>query len=54
VSQILAEEITAGWERVGVLVSRPSELCDDVRAAVVAAGKFGKTQFELEVEAYSW
>lgn len=54
VSQLLAEEMEAGWERVGVVVSGPGGLCDDVRSAVVAAGKLGKTEFELEVEAYSW
>jgi ferredoxin-NADP reductase len=54
VNQLLAEEITAGWERVGVVVSGPAGLCDDVRATVSAAGRSGKTQFEFEVEAYSW
>ena len=54
IGQLLGEEIRAGWERVGVAVCGPGELCDNVRAAVVAAGKHGKTQFELEVEAYSW
>lgn len=29
-------------------------LCDEVRTAVAVTGKFGKTQFELVVEAYSW
>lgn len=54
VTQLLAEEMEAGWERVGVVVSGPGGLCDDVRAAVSKAGKLGKTEFELEVEAYSW
>ena len=54
VKQLLREEVEAGWERVGVVVCGPSGLCDDVRATVVAAGKLGKTEFELEVEAYSW
>ncbi|OCL07257.1 hypothetical protein AOQ84DRAFT_377858 [Glonium stellatum] len=54
VEQLLAEEMEAGWEKVGVVVSGPGGLCDDVRAAVAAAGKLGKTEFELEVEAYSW
>lgn len=53
VGQLLAEEMEAGWEKVGVVVSGPGGLCDDVRAAVAAAGKLGKTEFELEVEAYS-
>ena len=42
VNQLLAEEITAGWERVGVVVSGPAELCHDVRAAVSAAGRLGR------------
>ena len=54
VGQLLQVEMEAGWERVGVVVCGPGGLCDDVRAAVVAAGKLGKTEFELEVEAYSW
>ncbi|KAK0723355.1 ferric reductase-like transmembrane component [Lasiosphaeria miniovina] len=51
---LIAEEADAGWHRVGVVVSGPGGLCDDVRAAVVAAGRKGKTAFELEVDAYSW
>ena len=55
VEQLQQEEVEAGWERVGVVVCGPSGLCDDVRATVVvAASKLGKTDFELEVEAYSW
>jgi hypothetical protein len=54
VNQLLAEEVTAGWERIGVVVCGPGALCDDVRAAVSAASRQGKTEFELEVEAYSW
>ncbi|KAF2098869.1 hypothetical protein NA57DRAFT_76105 [Rhizodiscina lignyota] len=54
VKQLLAEEMEAGWGKVGVVVSGPGGLCDDVRAAVAAAGRLGKTEFELEVEAYSW
>lgn len=54
VGQLLAEEMDAGWEKVGVVVSGPGGFCDDVRAAVATAGKHAKTQFELEVEAYSW
>lgn len=54
VKQLLAAEVEAGWDRVGVVVSGPGALCDDVRAAVVEAGKLGKNEFELEVEAYSW
>lgn len=54
VEMLLEEEVKAGWERIGVVVCGPGGLCDDVRAAVVAAGKLGKTKPELEVEAYSW
>lgn len=54
VRQLLEEGINAGWERVGVVVCGPGGLCDDVRAVVAAAGKLGKMEFELEVEAYSW
>ncbi|KAM7182793.1 putative ferric reductase transmembrane component [Naviculisporaceae sp. PSN 640] len=52
---LLAQEIEAGWTKVGVIVSGPDGMCDDVRAAVVAAGrKGGNTEFELEVDAYAW
>lgn len=54
VRQLLAEEMEAGWEKVGVLVSGPGGLCDDVRAAVVRASRAGRVKFELHVEAYSW
>ncbi len=54
VEHLLAEEVTAGWPRVGVVVSGPGGLCDDVRAAVAAAGRRGGTEFELEVEAFTW
>lgn len=54
IKQLLDNEVDAGWERVGVVVSGPGGLCDDVRALVVAAAQRGKTVFELEVEAYSW
>lgn len=54
ISELLAEEVSSGWCRVGVVVSGPGGLCDDVRAAVVAAGRKGNTVFELEVDAYSW
>ncbi|KAE8454198.1 hypothetical protein EG329_005123 [Mollisiaceae sp. DMI_Dod_QoI] len=54
VGQLLAEEMEAGWEKVGVVVSGRGGLCDDVRAVVAAAAKLGRTEFELEVEAYSW
>jgi len=56
IARLIAEEVEAGWGRVGVVVSGPGGLCDDVRAAVAAAGKTasGRTVFELEVDAYSW
>ena len=55
IGELLAEEEAAGWARVGVVVSGPAGLCDDVRAAVIAAARRStKTIFELEVEAYSW
>ena len=55
VHDLLAAEVRAGWERVGVIVAGPGELCDNVTAAVVTAAKtFTLTTFELEVEAYSW
>jgi hypothetical protein len=55
VAQLLADEVDAGWGRVGVVVSGPGELCDVVRQAVVDVGRLGgKTEWELEVEAYSW
>lgn len=56
ISQLLAEEQDCGWQKVGVVVSGPGALCDDARAAVVAAGKGkkGNVVFELEVEAYTW
>ena len=54
VNALLAEELESGWDKVGVVVSGPGGLCDDVRAAVAAAGKKGKTVLQLEVDAYSW
>ncbi|KAK6499855.1 hypothetical protein TWF481_010212 [Arthrobotrys musiformis] len=54
IEQLIAQEVEAGWKRVGVVVSGPGGLCDDARAAVIKAAKLGTTEFELEVEAYSW
>lgn len=55
IDALLATEVAAGWDKVGVVVSGPGKLCDDVRAAVVSVAKHSpKTVFELEVEAYSW
>jgi hypothetical protein len=51
---LLGQEMDAGWRKVGVVVSGPGSLCDEVRAAVAAAGRKGRTVFELEVDAYSW
>ena len=51
---LLAQEVDAGWKKVGIVVSGPGSFCDGVRAAVVAAGKKGRTEFELEVDAYTW
>ncbi|KAG6358958.1 hypothetical protein INS49_012478 [Diaporthe citri] len=46
---------SCGWRKVGVVVSGPGGICDDVRAAVVAAGrKQATTVFDLEVDAYTW
>ncbi|KAH8173486.1 ferric reductase like transmembrane component domain-containing protein [Sarocladium implicatum] len=54
VSELINAEVETGWERVGVIVSGPGSLCDDVRATVAAAGRRSKTIFELEVDSYSW
>lgn len=55
VDSLLAHEIECGWRKVGIVVSGPGGLCDDVRAAVVAAGrKQSTTVFDLEVDAYTW
>ena len=51
---LLADEVAAGWRKIGVVVSGPGSLCDDVRAAVVAAGRQGGAVFAMEVDAYSW
>ncbi|KAM7212450.1 hypothetical protein V8F06_012176 [Rhypophila decipiens] len=54
--KLLADEMELGWSRVGVVVSGPVGLCDDVRVAVASASRKtqGETVFELEVDAYSW
>ncbi|KAL1860650.1 hypothetical protein VTK73DRAFT_7224 [Phialemonium thermophilum] len=51
---LLAAEERHGWATIGVVVSGPGGLCDDVRAAVTTAARAGKAVFELEVDAYSW
>lgn len=53
VEHLLAEEMKAGWKKLGVIVSGPGGLCDDVRAAAAAAGRYGKTEFGLKVKAHS-
>lgn len=65
VSELLDEEVefgsgfgSGGW-RLGVVVSGPGGLCDDVRAEVARVGRRGKGEGKgvvvvLEVEAYSW
>lgn len=54
ISRLLEQEADVGYCNIGVVVSGPGGLCDDVRAAVVAVGKKGSTSFELDVDAYSW
>lgn len=54
IEALLALEVQAGWEKIGVVVCGPGELCDDARAAVVAAAKRSKSVFELEVDVYTW
>ncbi|KAG8168966.1 hypothetical protein KVR01_001715 [Diaporthe batatas] len=52
---LLAHEVECGGRKVGIVVSGPGGLCDDVRAAVIAAGrKQSATVFDLEVDAYTW
>jgi predicted ferric reductase len=50
---LIDREIEYGWKKIGVLACGPDGLCDDVRAAVVAAGRKGQL-IELEVDAFSW
>ncbi|KAK4234504.1 hypothetical protein C8A03DRAFT_37728 [Achaetomium macrosporum] len=52
VDELVNGEVAAGWERIGVAVSGPGSPWGDVRAAVAAAARRGKTVFELEVDAY--
>lgn len=51
---LLNQEAQRGWKKIGVVVCGPGGLCDDVRAAVVRAGRERKAVFELEVDAFSW
>jgi predicted ferric reductase len=54
VKALLAQEVQAGWKKIGVVVCGPGGLCDAVRAEVSRLGRREKTVFELEVDAYSW
>ncbi|KAM0276828.1 hypothetical protein ACHAQH_006363 [Verticillium albo-atrum] len=54
IDRLLGQEAQSGWTKIGVVVSGPGGLCDDVTAAVVAVGKRHKVVFDLEVDAYSW
>jgi predicted ferric reductase len=55
VPSLLAHEVAAGWHMIGVVISGPPSFCDDAKAAVIAQARVSKTtQFELEIEAYSW
>jgi hypothetical protein len=54
IEALLAEEAASGWERVGVVACGPASMCDDVRAGVIRVAKSTKTEFELEIEAYTW
>ena len=55
IPSLLAREAAAGWQMIGVVISGPPSFCDDAKAAVIAQARVSKaTQFELEVEAYSW
>lgn len=54
VYSLLEQEVQAGWDKIGVVVCGPAELCDVIRAAVVSFGRREKTVFELEVDAFTW
>ncbi|KAK1751294.1 ferric reductase-like transmembrane component [Echria macrotheca] len=53
VQELIEEEEKAGWDRIGVVGCGPGGLCDDLRAAVVVAGRRGRAVFELEIDSYS-
>lgn len=42
IPEMLACEMDAGWEKVGVVVCGPRSLCDDAMVAIAAAGKLGR------------
>ncbi|KAI9865688.1 MAG: hypothetical protein M1813_002146 [Trichoglossum hirsutum] len=50
---LIDQEIECGWKKIGVVACGPDGLCDNVRTAVVEAGRKGQL-IELEVDAYSW
>ncbi|KAH7312520.1 ferric reductase like transmembrane component-domain-containing protein [Stachybotrys elegans] len=54
IEEVLAREVEVGWTKIGVVACGPPALCDDVRAAVVAAGKKHSSVFEFHEDAYSW
>ncbi|KPA35270.1 ferric reductase transmembrane component 4 [Fusarium langsethiae] len=54
VTALIDDEASRGWERVGIVVSGPGSLCDEVRAVVAGIARNSQTIFELEVDAYSW
>jgi hypothetical protein len=55
IGALLAEEAALGWERVGVVACGPASMCDEVRATLIRVAKSSnKTEFEFEVEAYTW
>jgi NAD(P)H-flavin reductase len=55
IAALVIDEAEACWEKLGVVVSGPPQLCDDVRALVATIAKqYTQTEFALEVAAYSW
>ena len=54
VEGLLGREESEGWKRIGVVVCGPGGLCDEVRSVVSKRARQGKTNWELDVEAFSW
>jgi predicted ferric reductase len=54
IRDLLQREIDIGYERVGVVVCGPAEMCDEARAVVAGLGRGSRTVFELHVDAFSW
>jgi predicted ferric reductase len=56
IPDLLQEEAGIGWQKIGVVVCGPADMCDEVRAAVakIAKVKAGVCSFELEVASFSW